>query len=225
MSRLNTCIKQSEIWKVIHPGENRLCPEFDTCPARSHGQWCSFEHRDLIFALADISQRTIESMYIGPGECPGPLAYVRLLTERILDENGIAGPPIPIGLASQLIDSEVIITELPLKTVHGALWQLKNETIIITNSNDCVHEHRITIFHELFHAMSTESIDSENAKQQDISGDFVELLAGYFAACILMPKEFIIREWEKTKSIDRMAEIFQVTKPILYLRLKRLALV
>jgi len=51
-------------------------------------------------------------------------------------------------------------------------------------------------------------------------GSFNELLADYFAICILMPKK-----WAEVKDLDRMAEIFDVPKAVMCIRLKRLGLI
>jgi Zn-dependent peptidase ImmA (M78 family) len=56
-------------------------------------------------------------------------------------------------------------------------------------------------------------------------GSFNELLADYFASCILMPREWVKEKWEEIKDLDRMAETFAVPKSFMYMRLRQLGLV
>ena len=56
-------------------------------------------------------------------------------------------------------------------------------------------------------------------------GSFNELLADYFATCILMPKEWVTEKWVEVEDLDRMAEIFDAPKSAMCVRLKRLGLV
>jgi len=62
-------------------------------------------------------------------------------------------------------------------------------------------------------------------KRGTTQGSFNELLADYFAACILMPREWVKRKWAEVENLDRMAEIFDVPKPAMCIRLRQLGLV
>ncbi|GAG36112.1 unnamed protein product [marine sediment metagenome] len=57
-----------------------------------------------------------------------------------------------------------------------------------------------------------------------MQGSFNELLADYFAVCILMPREWVKEKWAEVKDLDKMAEIFDVPKSAMCIRLKRLGL-
>jgi hypothetical protein len=57
-------------------------------------------------------------------------------------------------------------------------------------------------------------------KRGSVVGSFNELLADYFALCILMS-----RDWAEVKDLDRMAEIFAVPKPAMCIRLRQLSLI
>lgn len=58
-----------------------------------------------------------------------------------------------------------------------------------------------------------------------MQGSFNELLADYFAICILMPRQWVREKWAEVKHLNRMVEIFDVPKPAMYIRLKQLGLV
>jgi len=62
-------------------------------------------------------------------------------------------------------------------------------------------------------------------KRGTIVGSFNELLADYFASCILMPREWVKEKWAEVKDLDRMAEIFAVPKSAMCIRLRRLGLI
>jgi Zn-dependent peptidase ImmA (M78 family) len=56
-------------------------------------------------------------------------------------------------------------------------------------------------------------------------GSFNELLANYFAACILMPRKWVKERWVETKDLDRMAEIFDVEKSLMWIRLRGIGVI
>ena len=53
-------------------------------------------------------------------------------------------------------------------------------------------------------------------------GSFNELLADYFAACILMPRDWVKEKWAEVNDLDRVVKIFQVPKSSACIRLKYL---
>ena len=63
----------------------------------------------------------------------------------------------------------------------------------------------------------------KKAGDKDIN--FNEVLADHFAASVLLPREAVAAKWAETGDIDRMAVIFDVPRPIMYLALKIAGLV
>jgi Zn-dependent peptidase ImmA (M78 family) len=57
-----------------------------------------------------------------------------------------------------------------------------------------------------------------------IQGSFNELLADYFATCVLMPKELVREQWTELGGVDRMAITFDVPRSTMWLRLKEMDL-
>jgi Zn-dependent peptidase ImmA (M78 family) len=53
----------------------------------------------------------------------------------------------------------------------------------------------------------------------DNGHSFYELLAERFAASILMPRTLVRKKWAEVHDLDRMAEIFIVPKPNMYIEL------
>jgi len=51
------------------------------------------------------------------------------------------------------------------------------------------------------------------------------LLADHFAGCTMMPREWMVEKWAQVRDLDRMAEIFDVPKSAVCIRLRRLGLI
>ena len=50
-------------------------------------------------------------------------------------------------------------------------------------------------------------------------------MADYVAACMLMLRGWVKEKWAEVKDLDRMAEIFDVPKSAICIRLRRLGLI
>lgn len=227
MTNIGRLIRKSEIWNIIDNEDNDRCPVYETCNYRLNGGWCPFFHRDKLTILTEAIDTKQNQVLddIGPGECPGPLRLIRLLTEEILNFKGIYSPPIPSELAFELIDTCVTISSLPLKSLHGAVWCLKDEILIFTNKSESSAAKRTAIFHEIFHAMCFYYGGVNVGNNQGLRGTFMEMLAGYFSLCLLLPVQLVVNTWSATHDIETMANTFQVTPHIITLRLKRLGFV
>jgi Zn-dependent peptidase ImmA (M78 family) len=84
---------------------------------------------------------------------------------------------------------------------------------------------RFSLFHEAFHVLAHRKATPVFRNREATAGSFNELLADYFASCILMPKKWVREKWAEVKDLDRMAEIFVVPKSTSCIRLKRLGLI
>lgn len=119
----------------------------------------------------------------------------------------------------------IAVREVPLKVYHGAIWRPRNGWIIQLNSNDTIEDRRFTLFHEGFHILAHCKVSPIFRKRGSTQGAFNELLADYFAVCILMPKEWVVEKWSEVKNVERMAEIFEAPKTAMWFRLRMLGLV
>jgi len=84
---------------------------------------------------------------------------------------------------------------------------------------------RFTLFHEAFHILAHCRTTPVFRKRGSIRGSFNELLADYFANCLLMPRKWIRETWAEVKDLDRIAEIYDAPKAGVCLRLRHLGLV
>ncbi len=70
---------------------------------------------------------------------------------------------------------------------------------------------------EVFYRIGLTKLDGENSPQ--------ESEANWFAASLLMPKKLILKYWELTHDVEKLAQIFGVSPPAVYFRLKNLQLI
>ncbi|MBA7706562.1 hypothetical protein ES703_115416 [subsurface metagenome] len=143
------------------------------------------------------------------------------LAHRLLNSGGVCHPPVPSELFS-LADEEhpIEVQFLPLKACHGALWHLNGIWIILLRNDDTPATKRFTLFHEAFHILAHRKSTPVFSKRGTAEGTFNELLANYFAACMLMPARWVTEKWEEANDLKQMAKIFQVSKPEMCIRLK-----
>jgi len=139
----------------------------------------------------------------------------------------IHSPPVPEVLVALCDKRRTIeVREVPLKVYHGAIWRLKDRWVVHLNADESTSRKRFSLFHEGFHILAhcktTPVFRSRVALQL---GSFNELLGDYFAACTLMPREWVKEKWAEVKDLDRMAEFFDVTEIAMGLRLRQLGLI
>ena len=118
------------------------------------------------------------------------------------------------------------VRELPFKAHHGAIWRLNDCWVMQLNSNDTPARKRFTLYHEIFHILAhCKATPVFKKTSSSPEGSFNELLADYFALCILMPREWVIERWAEVRDLNRMAEIFVVPKSAICIRLRQLGLI
>jgi len=149
-----------------------------------------------------------------------------MMAQKYIKMGKVRCPPVPTVLIA-LIDrrGSTEVRELPLKAYHGAIWHPKEGWIIQLKANDTSAVKRFTVFHESFHILAHCRTSPVFRKRGAIQGSFNELLADYFAICMLMPRQWVGEKWAEVKDLDRMVEIFDVPKSTMCIRLRILGLV
>lgn len=218
---------ESELWSYLGDSDGEHCPLYHSCRIRQRGDWCLDEDRSAIDWLVDyrvISGTSFD--FIESGTCYGELKTIEMLAQKYLKEGEVNDPPVPSELIS-LADGEnpIEVRLVPLKACHGAIWRLNDEWVIQLNKNDETSTRRFALFHEAFHIMAHCKSAPVFKKRESKVGTFNELLADFFAACVLMPKEWVRAKWTEGHGVDEMARMFDVPKSAMSLRLKRLGLV
>ena len=217
---------ESELWSYVSSGDGERCPFYDDCHIRQTGQWCPDDNKERLAQLENETQFELSKYNsIECGTCGGIFRLVEMLSQRWLKKARVHCPPVPNEIVS-LVDERypVEIRPLPLKAYHGAIWCLSDSWIIQVRNDDTPAVQRFTLFHEAFHILAHCKTNPVFSKTGTNEGTFNEMLADYFATCILMPTAWIKKKWAEVKDLDRMAEIFDVPKSAMCIRLKRLGL-
>jgi len=220
---------ETELWSFISKGDGMSCLLHERCPRTERSGWCLDENRERLNRLLDKRQFNFESFDFIERETKGVCRLAQLvetLAGTYLKMGKVRCPPVSTGLV-MLFDQQhtVEIHQLPLKAYHGAIWRQKDGWIIQVKEADAAPTMRFTVFHEAFHILAHCRTSPVFRKRGSIVGSFNELLADYFASCILMPREWVVERWAKVKDLDRMAEIFDVPKSAMCIRLRRLGLI
>ncbi len=219
---------ESELWGYISRGDGVECPIFNSCRVREECNWCLAENREHLEHLLDLNEHEFDPRNYSSIEkmTPGRIfELVEMLSQSILKGSGVDGPPVPEEIVS-LVDKEreVEVRLVPLTAHHGAIWNLGDDWVIQLNENDTPDRRRFTLFHEAFHILAHSRATPVFRKNGLETGCFNELVADYFAVCILMPRKWVEEKWAEIKNLSKMAEIFGVTEPQMWLRLKVLNL-
>ena len=114
----------------------------------------------------------------------------------------IEGPPVPVEKIAKLEGIQII--ELPgADDISGALFRKGSRTIIAVNPRHHVHRRRFTVAHELGHFFEHAEVESHVDQDFRISFrdarssgavDRMEIMANEYAAKLLMPEEFLLRD-------------------------------
>ncbi|MHB1135073.1 MAG: ImmA/IrrE family metallo-endopeptidase [Chloroflexota bacterium] len=146
------------------------------------------------------------------GHCEHPcvlLQHVESQANAFLAAAGISKPPVPLELIHTFDPLRPVeIRLLPLRAHHGAVWLLDDEWVLHLNANQPLPMKRYVAFHEGYHIVCHVSAMYE-PETSDGCRPFTEATADYFAASLLMPREWILAYWPQVRSMAKMAEIFQ----------------
>jgi hypothetical protein len=232
---------EAELWSYISSGDGDNCPLRDACKVRQLCGWCFNDNKEMFSGLygthAIIGSSSDENELYSfrglfehnfPREWkPGRIfQLVEALAKKYIKKAKLNQPPVVTELIKQFdISPGIEIRPLPLKAYHGAVWHLEDGWVIHLNSEDKPARQRVTLFHEVFHILAHSRATPVFRKRGVKEGLFNEMLADYFAGCILMPKEWVKEKWAEVNDLKQMAEIFQVTEVSMWIRLKTMSLI
>ncbi|MBA7663110.1 hypothetical protein ES703_71149 [subsurface metagenome] len=221
---------ESELWSYISQSDGQHCPAYSHCQVRLKGEWCADDNRDVLENLYrdnDFRPEKYSTIEDITHSAASEIAKrIELLAGRYLKQGNCHCPPVPTELIS-LTDEQhpVEVRLLPLKSYHGAIWHLGEMWVIQLNSNDAPAVMRFSLFHEVFHILAHRSATPVFRKRESTAtGAFNELVADYFASCVLMPRRWVMEKWADVQDLDKMAEIFVVPKGAMWFTLKLLGL-
>ncbi len=230
---------ESELWSYLSRGDGINCPLHDDCETKRNGGLCIDDHKDKLGGLygdtplnVDLDVDRIDNFgkVVGPdflkNWIPGPIfRLVERLANKYIEQSNITQPPIPVQIIDIFgIDHPVEIRPVSLKAYQGAIWYTDDGWVIHLNRHESLGSQRITLFHEIFHIIAHTKSTPVFRQRGIREGFFNELLADYFAGCVLTPQKWVSEKWAETNDLKRMVEIFQVTELAMWFRLKTMRL-
>ena len=218
---------ESELWDYISSGDGMRCAKYDSCWCRATGEDCTNDNLDLIRRLLD-DKKLYTGKYnnLKTSKCCTVIGLVEQLAKEIIQKQEVNCIPVPASVAYTANEQQSIeIRLVPLSVIHGAIWHLNDGWVIQINKNDPPARRRFTLFHEIFHVIAHSRSTPVFSKKGSQAGSFNELLADFFAICLMMPRRQVEAEWAKVKNLHRMSQIFGVEKPLIWLRLRGLGLI
>jgi len=156
---------------------------------------------------------------------------------KILRDNNVHRPPVPVEKIAEGYGIEVRY-EPAEDELSGALVRKRNEVVIGVNASHHPNRQRFTIAHEIAHFLLHDGVEvhvdqdfrvnlRDQRSSEAVSREEIE--ANGFAAELLMPKEFIVRDTRRFPAVDeavkqRLANRYRVSKRAMGLRLANLGL-
>ena len=219
---------ESELWSYVSSGDGMHCPFYYNCLARQKGGWCFDDTRERLARLVDCEQCSDgDCDFVQCVECGKLALMIEGVAQKLIKKCEIHSPPIPTEVVS-LADEQypIEIHKVALKVHHGALWRERDRWVIQVREDDTRATQRFTVFHEVFHILAHCNSSTPVFRKRGAAnvGAFNEELANYFAACILMPEDWVKEKWAEVNDLDRIAKIFMVPQSAMCIRLKALGL-
>jgi IrrE N-terminal-like domain len=156
-------------------------------------------------------------------------AEARYVAERqaalLLAHAGIEKPSVPESAVTDL--PFVTVTRRPGFPTSGMATQTDTGWVIVLRAEEAKVRQRFTLIHEFKHVLDDPFIEWLYPTRSGYSPeDRAERISDYFAACLLMPRMWIKRDWAggSIQDIDRLARRYQVSRVAMAVRLSELGL-
>lgn len=146
------------------------------------------------------------------------LVLAELQANRLLELAGLPQTPIPNELITEL--PRIVVQHDPDLPVSGSAHWASGRWQLTINASEPWTRQRFSLAHELKHVIDHRHVDTlyEDGRQAELAADF-------FAACLLMPKREIKRQWcQGTQNLSALAEQFAVSPAAMARRLEYLGL-
>jgi Zn-dependent peptidase ImmA (M78 family) len=131
---------------------------------------------------------------------------------------------------------ESIVSDLPfVRVTHragfptsGMATQTRSGWVIVLRAEEAKVRQRFSLIHEFKHVLDDPFIEWLYPTKNGYSPeDRAERICDYFAACVLMPRTWIKRDWAGggIQDIDRLARRYHVSRVAMAVRLSELGLI
>jgi len=204
------------------------CPQFSRCSTRLRGDYCSDADKDEFNQLIDSDSHFDLARFNGVKPCDEEvMQHVERLAEYKFGRGRAADLRVPTNLV-ELADegSSIEVRPVDLRACYAATWNMSDGWVIQVSSAVSSPRKRVVLFHEAFHIITHNHCQTPIFKRREVTqGSFNELLADYFAICVLMPREQVREQWTELGDVDRIATAFDVPKSTMWLRLREINLI
>src|SRR5665811_19525 len=147
------------------------------------------------------------------------------IRDSLLAHTGIEKPAVPESVVTDL--PFVTVTRRPGFPTSGMATQTDSGWVIVLRAEEAKVRQRFTLLHEFKHVLDDPFIEWLYPTRNDYSPEErAERISDYFAACVLMPRMWIKRDWAGggIQDIDRLARRYQVSRVAMAVRLSELRL-
>ncbi len=157
---------------------------------------------------------------------------IETLATGLLSRIGVAQAPINATAVASALGAEVRVAEFQNRTTAAAVRK-KNGKATIYVAPHSAERRRFSICHEIGHLV-LHIPDQADAEHHDtdyqmfrssvasVSEDVNEMEASRFSAAILMPRNLIEDAYRETQSVEKLAELFKVSRQAMSRRLSEL---
>jgi hypothetical protein len=156
-------------------------------------------------------------------------AEARQIAERqaaiLLTHTGIEQPAVPESIVTDL--PFLAVTHRPGFPTSGMATQTDSGWVIVLRADEAKVRQRFSLIHEFKHVLDDPFIEWLYPTRDAYSPeDRAERICDYFAACVLMPKMWIKRDWAGggIQDIARLARRYRVSQVAMAVRLAELRL-
>jgi Zn-dependent peptidase ImmA (M78 family) len=154
------------------------------------------------------------------------LRLAERLAARLLELYAIDAMPVPVEIIRGLPKITIQVDpHMPELTSGLSIWDTRQaQWIVSLNPREPLTRQRFTTVHEFFHIV----VHNRAARGlfQFLSDRQIELVADYFAGCVLVPKRFLLRAWTAgVQQPERLAATFGVSVRAIEVRLDQAGLI
>jgi predicted transcriptional regulator len=142
----------------------------------------------------------------------------------LLSRSNVYEPPMPQFVISSL--PGIVVEWRPDWPTEGTSIQTATHWQIVIRSSDARQRQRFSLAHELKHVLDRPVIDRLHAHlDPSQQHERTERLCNFFAACLLMPRPWIKRDWYGgMRNVSELARRYNVSTQAMSMRLSELGL-
>lgn len=140
--------------------------------------------------------------------------------EKLLQKFDVRRPPVPVEKLTKKLG--ILLAPLPADDeISGAIIRKDRRVVIAVNPAHHINRQRFTIAHELGHYFLHEGLETHvdqnfrvawRNSESSKAIDWNEIQANRFAAELLMPTSFMLKDLDSLEAVDRHAVALLATK-------------